>query len=135
MLYRVKYLLGIMVGLFSLVYILFGVAGWLQNTISSANLLMCFALASAHLGASSWLLLSSIRQFKIERTKLDLATRHLIRTRSGRVFPAELSLLADVSEEDAVEYLEKRCTYDVALMMQNRKGTNVFFFGQQFWNN
>jgi hypothetical protein len=135
MMYRIKYLLGILVTTFSLVYLLFGIVGWVDKTVSSADLVTCFALASAHLGAGAWLLLSSLRQFRAERKQLDALMRHLIRVNSGRVIASELADLAEISDDDAREYLERRSRHDVAVIMQSRNGTDVYFFGQQFWNN
>jgi hypothetical protein len=135
MMYRIKYLLGILVALFSLVYVLFGVVGWVDGTVKATDLLTCFALASAHIGAGSWLLLSSLRQYRSERRRIDALMRQLIRMNSGRVMASELARLAEISDDDAREYLDRRSRSDAAVIMQTRTGSDVYFFGQQFWNN
>lgn len=135
MLYRIKYLLGILVGLFSLVYLLFGIVGWVNGDVTHADLVTCFLLASVHIGAGTWLLFTSLSQYRIERRQLDTATQYLIRQQNGRIAPADLARLVEISEEDANEYLEQRSKYDVAVKMSSRTGNEVFFFGQQYWNN
>ncbi len=135
MLYRIKYLLGTLVALFSIIYLLLGTVGWLDGTVSGGDLITCFALASAHLAAGTWLLLSSMRQYKLEHRKLESIVRHIIRVNNGRVHASQVARMAEITEDDAREYLEKRISKDVAIMIQSNTGSDVFFFGQQFWNN
>lgn len=134
-LYRIKYLLGSMVTVFSLVYLLFGIVGWYDGTVGFSDLMTCFVLASVHIGGGSWLLLSSLREYRREKKRVESVIRHLIVSNSGRVIVADLARYAEISEEDAREYLEVRAKNDVALVMQNTSGVDVFIFGQQFWNN
>ena len=133
--YRIKYLLGSMVAIFSLVYLLFGIVGWIDGTVDFADLLTCFVLASLHLGGGGYLLMSSLRDYRRERRRVDIVVRRLIRMNGGRVLAADLARQADISDDDAREYLSKRAKYDVSFVLQNTTGEDVYFFGQQFWNN
>lgn len=135
MLYRIKYLLGTLVTLFSIFYLLIGTVGWVDRTMNSTDLITCFILASVHLGSGGWLLLSSLKQYKSEQRALEMYMHRLIRVNGGRVLASDLAREANISQEDAHEYLDKRLQKDVAVLMQNRAGVNVYFFGQQFWNN
>lgn len=134
-LYRIKYLLGSMVTVFSLVYLLFGIVGWYDGMVGFTDLLTCFVLASVHLGGGTWLLLGSLRDYRREKKRVESVIGHLIASHAGRVIVADLARYAEISEEDAREYLEVRAKHDVAVVMQSTSGIDVFFFGQQFWNN
>jgi hypothetical protein len=134
-LYRIKYILGSMVAIFSLVYVLFGIVGWIDGTLEYADLLTCFVLASLHLGGGGWLLISSLKEYRVERRRIDTVMRHLIHRNGGRVIVSDLARLAEISDEDAREYLVKRTRTDVSVVLQNTVGEDVYFFGQQFWNN
>jgi len=80
-------------------------------------------------------MISGSREYAKEHRRVESIVRHLIRTNGGRVVIADLARFAEISEEDAREHLEKRSKSDVVIVMQNSTGTDVFFFGQQFWNN
>ena len=69
--YRIKYLLGSMVAVFSLVYLLFGIVGWVDDGMSYADLLTTFILASVHLFGGVFLLLSSLKDYRAERLRVD----------------------------------------------------------------
>lgn len=133
--YRIKYLLGSLVAVFSLVYVIFGLVGWIDNQMGYTGLLTCLVLGSLHLAGGSWLLLSSLRDFRRERDRVDTIIRKLIRTNGGRLVAADLAEQAEISNDDAQQYLEKRARFDVSVVMQDAGGDDVFFFGQRFWNN
>ncbi len=135
MVYRIKYLLGALVASFSVVYLIFGIVGWVDGTVKTADLVTCFLLASVHLGTGTWLLLASLRQYRSEKQRMDAVMRHLIRANGGRVLVSELARVAEISDDDAREYLDRRSRNDVSVVMQSRAGEDVYFFGQQFWNN
>jgi len=115
--------------------VLFGIVGWIDGNVEFADLLTCFVLASLHLGGGGYLLLSSLRDYRRERQRVDSVVRRLIRSNGGRVVAGELARQAEISDDDAREYLTKRAKYDVSIVLQNTTGEDVFFFGQQFWNN
>jgi hypothetical protein len=133
--YRIKYLLGSMVAVFSLVYLLFGIVGWVDGNVGFADLLTCFVLASVHLGVGGYLLLSSLREYKTEKRRVDTVVRRLIHDNGGRVLVNDVARLAEISDDDAREYLSKRSKVDVSIVLQGKEGEDVYFFGQQFWNN
>jgi len=133
--YRIKYLLGSLVAVFSLVYLLFGIVGWIDNTVAYTDLLTCFVLASLHLFGGAALLLSSLRDYRQERMRVERSIRLLIRENGGRLLASDLARLADITDDDAREYLERRARRDVSVVLQSRQGEEVYFFGQQFWNN
>jgi len=133
--YRIKYLLGSMVAIFSLVYLLFGIVGWIDGGMSYADLLTAFVLASVHLFGGGFLLLSSLKDYREERVRVDRSVRYLIHQNGGRLVAADLARLAEITDDDAREYLEKRAQKDVSVVLQSRGGEDVYFFGQQFWNN
>lgn len=135
MLFRIKYILGIMLGVFSLVYLVAGVVGWQQGSATFAEMVMCFVLASVHVTFAGWLLLSSIHAFRLERTRLETVIRVLMERHGGRVTVCDVAELGEVSEEDAREYLEKRSSHDVSFVNPGRNGRDVYYFGQQYWNN
>ena len=133
--YRIKYLLGSMVAVFSLVYLLFGIVGWVDDGMSYADLLTTFILASVHLFGGVFLLLSSLKDYRAERLRVDRSVRYLIQVNGGRLIAADLARHAEITDDDAREYLDKRAQKDVSVVLQNRGGEDVYFFGQQFWNN
>lgn len=99
------------------------------------DLLTCFVLASLHLFGGAWMLLGSLKDFRRERQRVDSIIRHLIRTHHGRVVVADLASYAEIPEEDAREYLERRSKNDIAFVLEGRNGRDMYFFGQQYWNN
>lgn len=135
MLFRIKYILGSMLGIFSLVYMLFGIVGWSKGDATFQDLLTCFVLASIHVMLSGWLLVSSMRAYRSERARLDTVIRVLSERHGGRVTVADVASLAEVSEDDAREYLEQRSKRDEAVVTLGQNGRDVYYFGQQYWNN
>lgn len=133
--YRIKYFLGAMVAIFSLVYLTFGVIGWVRATSTSSEIVICFTLASLHLASGIWLLLSSVSEERRERRRLELVTSHLIDVQGGRVRVSDVARYAEVHEDDAREFLEKRAQHEVSYLHRGRNGRDLFYFGQQFWNN
>lgn len=133
--YRIKMLIGLMVSAFSVVYLLFGIVGWVRADMKAADLMTCFILASLHLGIGSWLLFTSLKEYRQEHRRVEDVVRRLIRSGGGRVTMADVAKYAGISEDDAREHLERRSKHDVVIVMQNTAGADVFFFGQQFWNN
>ncbi len=133
--YRIKYLLGSLIAIFSLVYFLFGIVGWVRGDMSTSDLLTCFVLGSLHVAGGGWLLLSSLREFRAERQRMDAIVRHLIRVHAGRVMVSDLAHVAEIPEDDAREYLERRAQRDVVFLLQGRNGRDTYFFGQEYWNN
>lgn len=133
--YRLKMLIGSMVAIFSVVYLIFGIVGLIRQDMRSADLMTCFFLASLHLGIGAWLLMNSLRDYRREHRRVEEVVRYLISSNGGRVTITELALFAGISEDDAREHLERRSKHDVVIVMQNTAGADVFFFGQQFWNN
>ncbi|MBI2793479.1 MAG: hypothetical protein HYX66_02370 [Ignavibacteria bacterium] len=133
--YRIKLLIGILVAAFSSVYLLFGVVGWEHESMKAADLITCFILASLHLGIGSWLLFTSLSEYRREHRRVEDVVRRLIDSSGGRVTIADVAKYAGISEEDAHEHLERRSKHDVVIVMQNTAGSDVFFFGQQYWNN
>ena len=80
-------------------------------------------------------MLSSLRDFRRERDRVDSIIRKLIRSNGGRLIASDLAEQAEISDDDAREYLEKRAKFDVSVVMQDSGGDDVYFFGQRFWNN
>lgn len=133
--YRIKYFLGAMVAIFSLVYITFGVIGWLRGTSSSSEIVVCFALASLHLASGTWLLLSSLSEYRRETRRLDMVISRLIEVQGGKVLVSDVARYAEVHEDEAREYLEKRAQHQPTYMHRGRNGKDLFYFGPRFWNN
>lgn len=61
MVYRIKYLLGIMAALFGLLYLLIGIVGWSESA-TVADRWMPFALGSLHIGLATLLFWTSSRE-------------------------------------------------------------------------
>jgi hypothetical protein len=135
MLYRIQYLLGAMLGIFSLVYLLFGIVGWVDGEASFQDLLTCFVLASIHIVASAYLFIASVRSFRRERARLEAVIGLLAERNAGRVTVMDVAALAEVSEDDAREYLAKRAKTHATVITEGRNGKDTYFFGQQYWNN
>lgn len=133
--YRIKYLLGSLIAIFSLVYFLFGIVGWIRADMSNTDMLTCFVLGSLHVMGGGYLLVSSLRDYRAERTRMDAIVRQIIRSRAGRVAVSDLAHMADIPEDDAREYLERRARYDVVFHLEGRNGRDTYYFGQEFWNN
>lgn len=133
--YRIKYLLGILATIFSLVFVLFGTVGWVTGDVERSDTVVCFLLASVLLAGGTWLLVSSLRDYRTERSRLESVVRHLIATRGGRVTVGDVAHLADITEDDAREYLEQRSRQDVVFVTPGRNGKDTYLFGQEYWNN
>lgn len=133
--YRIKYLLGTLVAVFSLIYFLFGIVGWIQGSALFADMVTCFVLGSVHVAAGGWLLMSSSREYRRESRRVDAIMHQMIKTNAGRIVVTDLARYAEIPEDDAREYLERRSKHDVAFMLEGRNGNDTFFFGQQYWNN
>jgi hypothetical protein len=133
--YRIKYLLGSMVAIFSFVYFLFGIVGWAMGDASFRDILVCFVLGSLHVVGGVWMLLSSLREYRRQSQRVDAIMRHLIKVNAGRIIVADLARYAEISEEDARTYLEKRSQNDVAFVLENSQGNHIFLFAHQYWNN
>ena len=118
-----------------MVYFLFGGVGWYMGDASFTDILTCFVLGSVHLGGGSWMLIASLRDYRRERRRVDAIIRHLIKSNGGRVVVSELASFAEISEDDARDYLEKRSTSDVAFVTEGRNGHDVYYFSPQFWYN
>ncbi|MBU3742280.1 MAG: hypothetical protein FGM24_08345 [Candidatus Kapabacteria bacterium] len=135
MLYRIQYLLGAMLGIFSLVYILFGIVGWLSSDASFQDVLTCFVLASIHVVAAGGLFIASIRSYRRECARLETVVRVLQERHAGRVTVADVAALADVSHDDAREYLVRNANTRDVVITEGRNGNDAFLFGQQYRNN
>jgi hypothetical protein len=135
MLYRIQYLLGSMLGIFSLVYMLFGIVGWYDGQASFNDLLTCFVLTSIHAVAAGYLLIASIRSYRRERARLETVVRVLQERHHGRVAVIDVASLAEVSEDDAREYLSERATQHEAVATLGRHGTDAYYFAPQYRNN
>lgn len=133
--HRIKLLLGLLLIAFSLAYLLFGWVAFNNGTAQFMNVLICFTIGSAHVAVGGYLLANSIRERRREMERIDLVIRHLVKTNAGRVSVSDLSMFAEVPEEDAREYLRKRSISDVSVVISGSGRGDVFFFGQQFWNN
>jgi len=133
--FRIKYLLGALISVFSLVYLLFGIAGWVQGSAMYMDILTCFLLGSAHVIIGGWLLLSSRKDFRIENRRVDAILHRMILANAGRVIVTDLARHAEIPEYDAREFLERRSKNDVVFLLEGRNGSDVFFFAQQYWNN
>lgn len=106
--FRIKYLLGSMAVVFSLVYGLFGVTSWLSADASYNDVLVCFILTTIHFIAGVILLLNSLKDYRRESLLINAAFDQLVRKRGGRVSVQELADLASVTTDDAREYLLRR---------------------------
>jgi hypothetical protein len=133
--FRTKYLLGSMATIFSLVYMLFGVMSWVRGDADSRDIIACFVLGSLHLAAGSWLLLRSIGDYREEKRRIEAVISHLIALRGGRVSVTELADLAELSEDDAREYLERRAQLDVVIRTSAGGGEEHYVFGGEYWKN
>ncbi|MBC8124162.1 MAG: hypothetical protein H7X70_00380 [Candidatus Kapabacteria bacterium] len=133
--YRIKYLLGLLITVFSVVYFALGIVGWQNGEARFLDILTSFVIGSLHASIGGWLLLSSLRDYRSETKRVDAIMRHLIRTNAGRVVVTDLARYAEIPEEDARAYLERRSQTDVVFFIEGRNGHDTFFFGQQYWNN
>lgn len=133
--FRIKYLLGSMMTIFSLVYMLFGIMSWLRGDAEARDVMTCFVLASIHCIAGSWLLVSSLRDYREERRRIEAAVQHIMALRGGRVTVAELADVAELSQDDAREYLERRTQVEVVVRTPGRAGEEQYFFGGDYRNN
>lgn len=133
--YRIKYLLGTLLSVFSLVYLLFGIVGWYNGGVQFSEILTCLVVGSLHIMVGGWLLLSSHKNYRSEAKRVDAIVRHLIKTNAGHVVVTDLARYAEIPEEDAREYLVKKSKTDVVFLIEGRGGRDTFFFGQQYWNN
>ena len=133
--YRIKFILGLVVTACSVAYFALGVVGWLSGQAQFLHILACFVIGSIHVAIGGWLLLSSLRGYRAETKRVDAIMRHLIRTNAGRVVVTDLARYAEIPVEDARAYLERRSQTDVVFFLEGRSGHDTFFFGQQYWNN
>lgn len=133
--YRIKYLLGSLLAAFSVLYFIFGVAGWMHASSADTDILVSFLLGTIHVAGGSWLLLSSMVERKREKRRLDHVIAQLIEANGGRVVVSDVARYADVTEDDAREYLDRRAAHEVSYLHRGRNGRDLYYFGQRFWNN
>jgi predicted HTH domain antitoxin len=133
--FRIKYLLGAILAIFSLVYVLFGTVAWVDGRATNSELMLCFGLGSLHAGLGVGLLYSSWREYKRERRRLDTAVDVLLERTGGRIRVRDVARLAGVSDDDAREYLAKRAQREVSFVEEGRFGAEAYTFPQEWWNN
>jgi hypothetical protein len=124
-----------MMTIFSLVYMLFGIMSWLRGDAEARDIVTCFVLGSIHCIAGSWLLVSSLRDYRDEKRRIEDAVRHIAALRGGRVTVAELADIAELSQDDAREYLERRTHVDVVVRTPGKQGEEHYVFGGDYWKN
>jgi len=133
--FRIKYLLGSMATIFSLVYMLFGVTSWFSGRAEVSDIVTCFVLAGLHFSAGCLFLIGSARDLRAERRRVDVAIDRLISTHGGRVSVHDLASLAELSVEDARVYLDKQARVEVTFRVENERAPDTYVFGRQYWNN
>lgn len=133
--YRIKYLLGSMSLIFSLVYGLFGVTSWLSSDASYNGVLVCFVLTSIHVVAGVILLLYSLKDYRRESMVINAAFDRIVRKRGGRVSVRELADLASVSTDDAREYLLRRSIEAPTFSNVDGVSDESYVFGSGYPNN
>lgn len=104
MLYRIKYLLGIMATLFGLLYLLFGVVGLSGDSVAIADVWMPFVLASIHLGLATLLFWTSHRERRSEHSRLERLLRLALR-QIPSLSAEEFAELAGIAPAEAEEFL------------------------------
>ncbi len=104
MLFRTKYLLGIMATLFGLLYILFGIVGMNNQTATVADRWMPFALGTIHLVLGGLLFWTSSRERHTEHMRLIRLLRLALRE-SPSLSAGEFAELAGISSAEAQEFL------------------------------
>jgi len=133
--YRIKYLLGSMAVIFSMVYGLFGVTSWLSADASYKDVLVCFVLTAIHFVAGAVLLLLSVQDYRREKYIIDSAFKNILSKRGGRVTVAELADAASVSADDAREYLMRRSSEAPTFYNLEGESHESYTFGHRFQNN
>ncbi|NQW30392.1 MAG: hypothetical protein HQ472_07765 [Ignavibacteria bacterium] len=133
--HRIKLLLGLLLISFSIVYLLFGWIAYADRSAEFLDILVCFVFGSLHVVAGGLFLMNGMRERKREVERIDLVIRHLVKTNAGRVAVADLAMFAEITEDDARDYLHRRSQNDVSTILAGSGRGDVYFFGQQFWNN
>lgn len=103
MVYRIKYLLGIMAALFGLLYVLIGIVGW-SESVTNADRWMPFVLGSVHGGLAVLLFWTSIRERHLENTRLERVLR-LVLYEQVSINAKQFADLAGISPTEAEEFL------------------------------
>ncbi|GIV51959.1 MAG: hypothetical protein KatS3mg038_2480 [Candidatus Kapaibacterium sp.] len=103
MVYRIKYLLGIMAALFGLLYVLIGIVGWSESA-TATDRWMPFALGSVHVGLATLLFWTSSRERQLENTRLERLLRLVLREQAS-VGARQFAELAGISPSEAEEFL------------------------------
>ncbi|GBD04991.1 hypothetical protein HRbin20_00568 [bacterium HR20] len=103
MVYRIKYLLGIMAALFGLLYLLIGIVGWSESA-TATDRWMPFALGSVHVGLATLLFWTSSRERQLENARLERLLRLVLREQAS-VGARQFAELAGISPSEAEEFL------------------------------
>lgn len=104
MLFRIKYLLGIMATLFGLLYLLVGIVGSSGDSATVADRWMPFILASVHLTLAMLLFWTSSRERRIEHKRLERLLRIALHTHPS-LSMRDFAELAGISPAEAHEFL------------------------------
>jgi hypothetical protein len=104
MLFRTKYLLGIMATLFGLLYLLFGIVGLSNESASPLDRWMPFMLGTIHIVLGGLLFWTSNRERQIEQLRLVRLLRMALRE-SPSLSAREFAHLAGISPAEAHEFL------------------------------
>jgi hypothetical protein len=133
--YRIKLAVGVLTSVFSLVYLGFGTSLLFQPKPETSYVVLCLVLGSIHVAAGAGLLFACVKEYSREKKRIEAVIRHLLRAHDGRVVLSDLARYAELSETDARYYLDKRSKYESVFVAQGVNGSDIYFFGQQFWNN
>jgi uncharacterized protein YfkK (UPF0435 family) len=124
MLFRVKYLFGIMIGSFGLIYLLFAALGMKINNAPSDKP-FAYAMFGLHSIVAITLFTSSYRDRKKEDSRLDEIFTALNEINGGRVPHDEFASIAHISLEDAYNYLKKKSPNALGRYFINEDGKLV----------
>ncbi len=133
--HRIKSILGSLISVFSLVYFLFAIVGWVQGGSLATDVLTCVCLGTCHIAVGAWLVLGAVREQRAEARRIEEVLRTIVASRGGRIRVEDLAWYANITEDDAREYLEKRRLTDVIFHLGGRNGKETYYFGQKYWNN
>ncbi|GIV54845.1 MAG: hypothetical protein KatS3mg039_1363 [Candidatus Kapaibacterium sp.] len=104
MLFRTKYLLGIMATVFGLLYLLFGIVGLGSQVATRADQWMPFVLGIVHVALGGLLFWTSSRERHAEQARLVRLLRMVLRE-CPSLSAREFADLAGISPADAQEFL------------------------------
>ncbi|HYF03322.1 MAG TPA: hypothetical protein VEC36_08090 [Patescibacteria group bacterium] len=119
--FRVKYLFGIIIGSFGLMYLVFAAFGMKINN-APTDKPVAYAMFVLHSAMSLVLFMSSYRDRRKEYFRLEEIFNVLKEINGGRVPKDEFAEIAKISLEDAQVFLRKKSPYRMSTYLVNEKG-------------